>query len=82
MWFNGGGGGDINAINMNSPMNPTITSNMNMNANFINQMVSNFNPPNNHDVFDFSSHSNSMQQGTESSSNAVSVSSKCVCFSF
>lgn len=69
MWFNGGG--DMNA-SLN--MNPTMNSNMGMNANFMNQMVPNFNQPNNHDVFDFSLHSSSMQQGTESSSNAVPVS--------
>ncbi|XP_031638394.1 homeotic protein female sterile-like isoform X2 [Contarinia nasturtii] len=81
MWFNGAGGGtstaDMNSISMNSNISSSInssvssnlSSNMGMNANFMN-MVQNFNP-NNHDVFDFSLHS-SMQQGTESSSTAVS----------
>lgn len=71
MWFNGGGGELDTSLNMNS-----ITSNMNpnmgMNANFMN-IVENFNA-NNHDVFDFSLHSSSMQQGTESASTAVPVS--------
>lgn len=71
MWFNGGGGEMDTSLNMNA-----ITSNMNpnmgMNANFMN-LVENFNA-NNHDVFDFSLHSSSMQQGTESASTAVPVS--------
>lgn len=65
MWFNGGG-------DMNSMMNPTMNSTMGLNA-FMNQMMPNFNT-NNRDVFDFSLHSSSMQQGTESSTNAVPVS--------
>lgn len=67
MWFNGGG-------DMNSMMNPTMNSAMGLNA-FMNQMLPNFNA-NNRDVFDFSLHSSSMQQGTESSSNAVPVSTQ------
>lgn len=70
MWFNGGG--DMNTtMNLNPNMNSTMNSNMSMN-NFMN-MVPNFNA-NESDVFDFSLHSSSMQQGTESSSNAVPVS--------
>lgn len=78
MWFNGSGGGggsvgDINmGMNMNMAINSTMNTNMGMNTNFMN-MASNFND-NNHDVFDFSLHSSSMQQGTESSSTAVPVS--------
>lgn len=70
MWFNGGG--DMNTtMNLNPNMNSTMNSTMSMN-NFMN-MVPNF-TPNESDVFDFSLHSSSMQQGTESSSNAVPVS--------
>lgn len=48
---------------------------MGMNTNFMNQMVPNYNQQsNNHDVFDFSLHSSSMQQGTESASSVVPVS--------
>lgn len=74
MWFNGGGGDMNTSLNMNPMMNSAMNSAMGMNANFMSQMIgSNFNT-NNHDVFDFSLHSNSMQQGTESSSTAVPVS--------
>lgn len=71
MWFNGGG--DMQSMqSMQSMMNSATNSMMGLNA-FMNQMVPNFNA-NNRDVFDFSLHSSSMQQGTESSSNAVPVS--------
>lgn len=75
MWFNGSGGGDLNMgmnMNMNMAINSTTGANMGMNSNFLN-MSSNFNE-NNHDVFDFSLHSSSMQQGTESASTAIPVS--------
>lgn len=73
MWFNGGG--EMNSsLNMNSNVNSTMNSSLVMNPNFMNPMVPNFNQSNSHDVFDFSLHSSSMQQGTESASSAVPVS--------
>lgn len=47
--------------------NGQMNMNMNMNLNNVNSL-------NNHDVFDFSLHSNSMQQGTEQQSAAMTVS--------
>lgn len=81
MWYNGSNENDnMKDINLNMNMIPTMNlnnmnMNMNMNMNSMN-MNSNFhvNHLNNHDIFDFSLHSNSMQQGTESASTAISVS--------
>lgn len=73
MWLNNGG-------DMNPMLNSTMNSAMGMNA-FMSQMMQNFNA-NNRDVFDFSLHSSSMQQGTESSTNAVPVSIQNYSFSF
>lgn len=73
MWYNGGG--DTNS-SINSTMNSVMDSTMGITPNFMNMnmsMTQNFND-NNHDVFDFSLHSSSMQQGTESASTVVPVS--------
>lgn len=66
---------------MNPMLNSAMNSTMGLNA-FMNQMMPQFNA-NNHNVFDFSLHSSSMQQGTESSANAVPVSTQntfCIFF--
>lgn len=74
MWLNGGG-------DMNPMLNSAMNSTMGLNA-FMNQMMPQFNA-NNHNVFDFSLHSSSMQQGIESSANAVPVSTQnTFCISF
>lgn len=64
MWFGGNDEINMNNMNLNSAtMNPMTAMGMNPNFNL-----------NNHDPFDFSLHSSSMQQGTESSSAILSVS--------
>lgn len=64
MWFGGNDEMNMNNMNLNSAtMSPMTAMGMNPNFNL-----------NNHDPFDFSLHSSSMQQGTESSSAVLSVS--------